>query len=67
MTIRDIVERIDREKIYTTGEVAELLDVAPTTVRFWIKRGWLEGVRVGGRFKIKGEALLNFINKSEKR
>ena len=66
MTMKDIVKRVDKEKIYTTGKVAELLGVAPTTVRYWIKKGWLEGVRVGGRFKVKGESLLEFLERGKR-
>jgi len=65
MAIREMVKRIDRERIYTTGEIAELLGVAPTTVRFWIKKGWLDAVRIGGRYKIEGSALLEFIEKGQ--
>jgi excisionase family DNA binding protein len=65
MMMKEIAERIDKEKIYTTGEVAELLGVSNTTVRFWIKRGWLEGIRVGGRYKVKGDALLEFLEKGQ--
>ena len=50
-------------KLYKTTEVAEMLDVSPSTVRYWIKKGWLKAIRVGKHFKIKEEDLNEFINR----
>lgn len=51
-------DRIAREKPLTTGKVAELLQVTPTTVRGMCERGELEGaVRVGEWWRIPRSAL----------
>ena len=36
------------EKYLTPEAAAELLDVAPTTVRSWLRKGILKGSKVGG-------------------
>ena len=36
------------EKLLTTKAVAERLEVAPDTVRIWLRKGMLKGVKVGG-------------------
>ena len=37
-----------QEKLLTTKTVAERLEVAPDTVRIWLRKGMLKGVKVGG-------------------
>lgn len=56
-----LLEKIDKDRLYTPKEVAELFGVDPTTVRDWIRKGKLKGLKIGGRYKIEGEALLEFI------
>ncbi len=36
------------EKYLTPEAAAELLDVAPTTIRKWLRKGVLKGTKVGG-------------------
>jgi len=67
MTVKEIVEKVDKKRLYTTGEIAEMLGVTTSTVRYWIGKGWLEGIRVGGRFKVEGESLLKFLERGIKR
>jgi len=61
-----LLEKIEADKLYTPKEVAELLGVDIATVRGWIKKGKLEGFKVGGRYKVEGEALLEFLKGDKK-
>lgn len=36
------------DKLLTPKAVAERLEVSPDTVRIWLRRGLLKGVKVGG-------------------
>ena len=36
------------KKVLTTGEVANICNVAPRTVSMWVDRGLLEGYRIPG-------------------
>jgi excisionase family DNA binding protein len=41
------------ERMLTTGEVAEILQVHPMTLRAWYHRGWLQAVKLpGGHLRI---------------
>lgn len=52
------------EKPLTTGKVAELLQVTPTTVRGMCERGELQGaVRIGEWWRIPRSALDPYLNK----
>lgn len=66
MEIRELVKGIEKDKVYSTKEVANILGVSVGTVRYWIKKKWLKGFRIGGRFKVSGEALIEFLKNSEK-
>lgn len=47
---------------YTTFEVAEALRVTPTTVRRWLAKGLLVGIRLpNGEYRIPAEALSQFV------
>ena len=50
------------DKFLTPEEAAELLDVAPTTVRSWLRKGILKGSKVGGGklWRINEEAIDEF-------
>jgi len=61
--MRDVFGKIEVERVYQTREVAEMLGVDISTVRYWIKKGWLEGIRIGGRFRVRGEALVKFLER----
>ena len=46
------------KKLFTPPEVARLLGVGRSTVRFWIKRGKIRAVRTpGGQFRIPSEEV----------
>ena len=56
------------DSFYTPDEIAELLKVAPGTVRHWIRTGQLPGVRVGGRFwRVRSEDLEAFLDQETER
>jgi excisionase family DNA binding protein len=39
-------------EVLTVAEIAELFGVAPTTVRRWIRDGWLPALRVKGHLRV---------------
>jgi excisionase family DNA binding protein len=49
------------EKIYTTEQVAKILQIHPLTVLNYIKSGKLKGVRLGRVYRIRESALQNFL------
>jgi len=51
------------DKFLTPEAAAERLDVAPTTVRSWLRKGILKGSKVGGGklWRISEEAIADFI------
>ena len=59
------VERmmIMSEQYYTIDEAAERIGVHPKTVRRYIFSGKIEGLKLGGQWRIYEEALDNFLNK----
>jgi excisionase family DNA binding protein len=44
--------------VMTTDEVADLLRVDPETVRIWLRRGLLNGTKVGQNWKIHRGAVM---------
>ena len=44
----------------TTGEVARRIGVSRQSIVNWVKKGWLDGVRLGGRIMIPRTALAEF-------
>lgn len=53
------------DKFYTVDEVAENLKVPIETVRVWLRKGTLKGVRLGRYWRIKETNLQEFINNQE--
>ncbi len=53
----------NKNKLLTTEAAAERLDVAPTTVRDWLRKGILKGTKVGGGklWRISEEAIDEFL------
>ncbi|WP_144716885.1 helix-turn-helix domain-containing protein [Campylobacter coli] len=45
---------------YSVHEVAQMHSVTHTTVRLWISRGILKGVKLGKGFYISKETILDF-------
>ena len=50
------------EKIYTTEQVAKILQIHPLTVLKYIKSGKLKGVRLGRVYRIRENALQRFLD-----
>ncbi len=52
------------DKFLTPEAAAERLDVAPTTVRTWLRKGILKGTKVGGGklWRISEDAIDEFVN-----
>ena len=53
------------ETYYTPQDVAEILNVSPSTVKNWIKKGDLIGNKMGRFYRINKMDLENFINKTK--
>ncbi len=52
---------VDRNALFTPAEAAELLRVAPVTVRSWAQKGWLNAeVTAGGHRRFSTSALIGF-------
>ena len=50
-------EQAGRSQFATTGEIAKQLGVSRQTVVNWIKRGYLPGVKLGGRLVVPAAEL----------
>lgn len=48
--------------LFSTPELAKFLGVFHTTVRRWIERGRIKGVRVGRNYKIPAEEVIRVLN-----
>jgi hypothetical protein len=42
---------------YSLEEVAELVDKAPSTMRYWVKEGRLEAEMIGGKLMVRPSEL----------
>ncbi len=49
--------------LYTTEQVAKLLQIHPLTVLRYIKSGKLKGVRLGRVYRIRDSALQDFLDR----
>jgi len=56
------LDRIEESRLYRTGEIAELVGVTRQAVVHWIKKGWVEAIRVGRHYRVKGSELKRFLN-----
>ncbi|HON83831.1 MAG TPA: helix-turn-helix domain-containing protein [Caldisericia bacterium] len=56
---------IEKEELYTPEEVAKLLKVPLPTVRKWLWKGRLKGVKAGNLWRVRKKDIENFL-KSEK-
>ncbi len=48
-------------KLYKVEEIAKLLDMHPTSVREYCKKGKLKAVKAGGKWLVTEEALKEFL------
>ena len=58
-----LIEMINRQRLYRTGEVAALLRCSVRYVQLMVELGRLEALRVGRMIRIPGLALVRFIEK----
>ena len=54
-------ENTTLQKLYTQDEVATLLAVSPSTVRWWRNQGRLEYIKIGRHVRISQMALEDFL------
>lgn len=52
-------------KLYTTKEIADILQVSVFTVFRWIREGKLEHVKIASQYRITQEQLDKFIKRGE--
>ncbi|MBI5582880.1 MAG: helix-turn-helix domain-containing protein [Deltaproteobacteria bacterium] len=55
------------EKLMTPEEAARLLAVSPRTVKDWLRRGDLKGVKAGNLWRIRESDLERFLGEDEDR
>ncbi len=53
------------EKLLTPEQVAERLQMSKLTIMDYLRKGKLKGIKFGRIWRIKEEALEEFINKQE--
>lgn len=51
--------------LYSISEAKELLNVSDDTIRRMIKSGELDGVKVGGAWRIRRESLAKYLEPSQ--
>jgi len=57
--------KINKNKLYTTKEVAEILKVSAVTVKRYITKDLISSIKFNGIRRIKGEDLLKILNNSK--
>lgn len=50
------------ERHYDVGYVAEFTETTVETVRDWLRTGRLNGIKVGGRWRVPHSELVAFVN-----
>lgn len=56
-------------KLYTPGQVADILQVSVVTVKRWLNKGVIPGIKIGpgGRWRVSSDDLNNYIDSMRKR
>ncbi len=57
--------KINKNKLYTTKEVAEILKISAVTVKRYITKDQISSIKFNGIRRIKGEDLLKILNNSK--
>ncbi|MBI4491553.1 MAG: helix-turn-helix domain-containing protein [Chloroflexi bacterium] len=47
----------------STGEAARLIGVSPQTIKNWVTSGALDGVRLGGRIKVRRHSVMAYVDR----
>lgn len=55
------LEQIEDDKLYSVNELAPLLNVSKTTIYYWLKKQWIDYIRVGAKYKVSGEDVKKFV------
>ncbi|UCD37982.1 MAG: helix-turn-helix domain-containing protein [Fidelibacterota bacterium] len=58
-----MIERINRQRLYRTNEVAVMLHCSVRYVQLLVELGRLDALRVGRFIRIPGEEVVRFIRK----
>jgi excisionase family DNA binding protein len=53
------------ERLLTPREAAELVAVAPRTIKEWLRRGSLPGLKVGSLWRIRQSDLESFVGREK--
>jgi len=56
------MNKIEPDKIYTTGETMDILRISKSTIKRWLKSGIIRANKIGGRYKILGSEILRLIS-----
>ena len=64
-SLKNINPANEPERFFTVAETAEYLRCHPRTVLRWIEEGRLDAVKVGHRYLILGERILDRIKRSK--
>ena len=59
-------QRRQIDRLLTIEEVADVLGLSPKTIRDWLRTGRLPGAKLGNVWRIRPEALQEFIAKAER-
>ena len=52
------------ETLWTTEEIAEKFKVTTTSVARWLRKGELQGIRIGNVWRVPEKSLFEFVEKS---
>lgn len=55
------VQQLSTQQFYTPTDVARLLTVSPASVRRWLRNGDMTGGRLGGRWRVNKNDLIDFV------
>jgi len=53
------------DKLYTVNEVAIVLNVTSNTVRLWLNKGMLKGIKISNGWRISETDLKAFTNRGD--
>ena len=59
--------KINKDQLYTTEEVAEILKVSVITVKRYIAKNKIVSIKFNGIRRIKGGEILNILNEGQNR
>lgn len=56
-------------KLYTPNQVADILQVSAVTVKRWLNKGVIPGIKIGpgGQWRIRSDELTDYIESGRKR